>query len=380
LNGCTLSVLEDKTNGIATLSLVDTQTNDIVDSVSIWVPALYNEWGTTVTTGMVSMDMIEEINHDQKFYGREGVYIDKDDDVQIFNFSSEYRNDQDDKYPKGYYRITFDVYNSMPIVYGVRVYDENNSYIRGSTVLIQSYSANYSAWRITTGLLSNLGDDLVDGKMGYFTGEWDLENKVTNISLDVPIGGLIKFCEMKYEDDDGDGVNDNVDVRWANYGELMVRFISLPDVMAKLKIPKPSANGVVDMGTFVASLQTPMMKVHTEALVQDIIKSCAGKNTIQAIAIIEGLLMKAEYAECVEHIKQALQASIIEIPKTMGEELLNTAEDALLLAAKPLYVMTNAGDAGGNVAEIATLLKAISDVDDVEYLQMELIATPSSAK
>lgn len=138
-------------------------------------------------------------------------------DLQIFDFTSEYKNDLPQTYPNGYYKVSMEIFNISPAIYGVLVYDANDNLIK--TSYINSYWREFS----------------VPGMIEYvyfgFVDFWDFRAGNTEsyacksvIKLNVPAGGYIRFADPMATDE----------LATVNYINGAVSFFSTMDSMESL--------------------------------------------------------------------------------------------------------------------------------------------------
>lgn len=146
---------------------------------------------------------------------KEGMRISKD--LQIFDFTAQQKNDKLQTYPDGYYKVSMEVFNISPAIYGVLVYDANDNLI--STSYINSYWREFSV----SGVVEYVYFGFVDF-WDFRAGNTESYACKTIINIDVPAGGYIRFADPLVTDE----------LAMANYINGAVSLLSSKDSLESL--------------------------------------------------------------------------------------------------------------------------------------------------
>jgi len=162
--------------------------------------------------------------------------------MEIYNVQYRYSNDKPQKFPEGYYTVTFDVFNGTRVNYGVVAYDKNDNQL-GATTIIAAYSPTTPICRV-----------LYEG--GHFMYKLitepegalrEAETQKTSIMLEVPVDGYINIV----------GSADNETVKLFNGVDVLIGLLDAGDKIQDLigSFKNPLDYTCINKETFVAYLQ-----------------------------------------------------------------------------------------------------------------------------
>lgn len=309
---------------------------------TVYVPCLKvsNAEGSMTYTSIISTENMDSVD-----WTKNNVLVAPT--LAVGNYKS-YRN------ADGTTNVSFEVYNSSPVVYGIAVYDANGNKI--SVDLVMPHQAEDS-----------LGAEMLDTFAhtgGIFNSKaYDEQHtEKTEFTLDIPTGGSIRIEQM----------NDSIEVLAANIAEYLLYSLDIKDDVESVIEPQVVST--------IKSFKNELTQNSKDAIYDAMVKALT--TTYQA-ETIEELLEKGLKDALNDGGIDGLNALLYEesIMQTMMENLLvsvegatwNAIEDAGLAAIGPwAYYAKHAVVGFSDMAELSELNAAFKtcfvDESDTRYI------------
>ena len=344
------------------IELIDTTSNTTIDSISVFVYDCVRDDLESVF-GKRSFSALP-INAVHKF-SEEGrpFAIDQEAKVIVSDAKYEFKNDKIATYPAGYYKVTFDVYNQTPYIFGVSAFNADCAPVSGGKMhFIDSYSETYSAWYRVAGTGKIIFDIIRDG---LFESEKHNISKRTQIQLEVPVGGYIQFFECS--DDDL--------VKSANIVGCLLEAINLVENVSDMVTKDGKKAVAVDKNKFLDLL----IEYLEPKDILDILRNMTEAYAKSGISGMKSFWQASSKKDAIlSAMREALLSSdnLEEVGMTMADSI----EDTVLSfpAFLPAYFVTNGLDAMESMENIAYVVNKLTTTNSKENIFLKAWLLPVS--